>query len=220
MVFRKDILVSRGAVFGPNFVVSKGKRQFLHLPFTYQSHLIMSAFSIPTRNEVSTANQAIFDQLEKGLGFVPNLYATLATSENALGNFLGFANGKSSLKKKEQEVINLAVSQVNGCSYCLAAHTAIAGGQGFNADQILELREGAASFNDKLAALATFARETAINRGKPSTEVVDALLAAGYTRENVVDAVLVIAEITVTNYLHGITKVAVDFPVAPELAAV
>lgn len=111
----------------------------------------MSTFSIPTRSEVSTANQAIFDQLEKGLGFVPNLYATLATSENALGDFLGFANGKSSLKKEEQEVINLAVSQVNGCSYCLAAHTTIAGGQGFNAGQILELREGVASFNDKLA---------------------------------------------------------------------
>ena len=49
----------------------------------------MSTFNVPTRAEVSENNQAIFDQLEKGLGFVPNLYATFAHSENALGNFLG-----------------------------------------------------------------------------------------------------------------------------------
>lgn len=178
----------------------------------------MANFSIPTRNQVSTGNQAIFDQLEKGVGFVPNLYATLAHSENALGNFLGFANGKSSLSKKEQEVINLAVSQVNECVYCLAAHTAMGKGQGFSEEQTLELREGYASFDAKLDALAVFASETALQRGKPSQETVDALLAAGYTNESVVDAVLVIAEITVTNYLHGITKVAVDFPAAPALA--
>jgi len=178
----------------------------------------MSNFSIPTRNEVSAANQAIFDQLEKGLGFVPNLYATFAHSDNALGNFLGFAGGKTSLKAKEKEVIDLAVSEVNGCSYCLAAHTALAQKAGFTEEQTLEFREGFASSDAKLNALAAFASETAIQRGKPSEETVAALLAAGYTRENVVDAVLAISQITVTNYLHGITKVAVDFPQARALA--
>ncbi|TXF90819.1 carboxymuconolactone decarboxylase family protein [Neolewinella aurantiaca] len=178
----------------------------------------MSTFNIPTRTEVSAGNQTIFDQLEKGLGFVPNLYATFAHSENALGNFLGFANGKTSLSAKEKEVIDLAVSEVNSCNYCLAAHTAIAKGAGFTEEQTLELREGYASFDSKLDALATFASETAAQRGKPSSESIEALLAAGYTRENIVDAVLAIGTITVTNYLHGITKVAVDFPAAPELA--
>jgi len=178
----------------------------------------MSTFNIPARNEVSTGNQAIFDQLEKGLGFVPNLYATFAHSENALGNFLGYANGKTSLSAKEKEVIDLAVSEVNGCSYCLAAHTAIAKGAGFTEDQTLEFREGYSSSDAKLNALATFASETAAQRGKPSNEAIAALLAAGFTKENVVDAVLAIGTITVTNYLHGITKVAVDFPAAPELA--
>ena len=179
----------------------------------------MSTFQIPTRNQVTPANQAIFDQLEKGLGFVPNLYATFATSENALGNFLGFANGKSSLSKQEQEVINLAVSQINECSYCLAAHTAIASSTGLSNDQVLELREGYASFDGRLNALAEFAAETALRRGKPSSATIEKLLDAGFTRENVVDAVLVIGEITVTNYLHGITGVPVDFPAAPELVA-
>lgn len=178
----------------------------------------MSTFNIPTRSEVTTGNQAIFDQLEKGLGFVPNLYATFAHSENALGNFLGFSNGKTSLTAKEKEVIDLAVSEVNGCSYCLAAHTAIAKGAGFSEDQTLEFREGYSSSDTRLDALATFANETATQRGKPSAKAIEALIAAGFTKENVVDAVLAIGTITVTNYLHGITQVAVDFPTAPALA--
>ena len=52
----------------------------------------MNTFNVPTREEVSIKNQAIFDQLEKGLGFVPNLFATFAHSENALSNFLTFSN--------------------------------------------------------------------------------------------------------------------------------
>ena len=85
----------------------------------------MTAFSVPTRDEVTPVNQALFDNLNKALGFVPNLYATLAHSPTALGAYLTLQNAKSSLKPKEREVINLAVSQVNNCEYCLAAHTAL-----------------------------------------------------------------------------------------------
>ena len=56
----------------------------------------MSTFNVPKREEVSAANKAIFDNLEKALGFVPNLYATFAYSQNALGNYLTFANAKTS----------------------------------------------------------------------------------------------------------------------------
>ncbi|MEO0790144.1 MAG: carboxymuconolactone decarboxylase family protein, partial [Bacteroidota bacterium] len=88
---------------------------------------------------------------------------------------------------------------------------------GFNDDQILELRQGTASFDSKLNALARFARETTLQRGKPSRDVVDGLLSAGYTQENLVDAVVLIGDKIVTNFLHGVTEVPVDFPAAPEL---
>ena len=64
----------------------------------------MSTFNVTTKNEVSENNQAIFNQLEKGLGFVPNLYASFAHSETALGNFLAFGNAKTSFSAKEKEV--------------------------------------------------------------------------------------------------------------------
>jgi len=60
----------------------------------------MTTFNIPTRDTVSPANQALFDNLKKGLGMVPNLYATLAHSDTALGNYLTFQNAKSSINGK------------------------------------------------------------------------------------------------------------------------
>ena len=82
---------------------------------------------------------------------VPNLYATLAHSETALGTYLALQNAKSSINGKAREVINLVVSQVNGCEYCLAAHTVIGGMVGFSAEQIIEIRGGRASFDLKRA---------------------------------------------------------------------
>ena len=83
----------------------------------------MTKFSVPTRGEVSENNQAIFDNLQKGLGFVPNLYAYYAKNETALSDYLALQNRKSTLNAKEREVINLVTSQINGCRYCQSAHS-------------------------------------------------------------------------------------------------
>ena len=179
----------------------------------------MSTFNVPTREEVSENNQAIFDQLEKGVGFVPNLYAAYAYNDTALGDYLALQNRKSTLSAKEREVINLVVSQVNECIYCLSAHTALGKMNGFSDEQILEIRSGEASFDEKIDALARFVRNITINRSKPDAEVVENLFAAGYTKANLIDILLVIGDKVISNFLHGTTQVPVDFPVAPELEA-
>ena len=179
----------------------------------------MTTINVPTRDEVSPANQAIFDKLKSGLGTVPNLYATLAHSENALDSYLAFQNAMSSITGKAREVVNLVVSQVNACEYCLAAHTIIGKMSGFTDEQILEIRSGKASFDAKFDALAKLVRNIAINRGHADQALVDAFFAAGWTKANLVDAIIVIGDKTVTNYLHGTTRVPVDFPAAPQLPA-
>ena len=180
----------------------------------------MANIQVPTRDQVSPTNQAIFDNLQKGLGFVPNLYATYAYSDTALQDYLALQNRKSSLRAKEREVINLVVSQVNECDYCLAAHTALGKMNGFTDEQILELRTGQASFDTKLDALARFVQDITLNRSHPSPGLVDNFLAAGYTEENLVDTLLVIGDKIVSNFIHGATQVPVDFPAAPALEPV
>jgi uncharacterized peroxidase-related enzyme len=177
----------------------------------------MNTFTIPTAASVSPANRAIFEQLQKGLGMVPNLYATLAHSEHALGNYLTLQNGKSSLSAKEREVVNLVVSQVNECAYCLAAHTVLGGMVGFTPEQIIAIRKGGAAFDPKLDALARLVKSMVEHRGHVAPELVDAFFAVGYTQGQLVDTVMVVGDKIITNYLHALTQVPVDFPAAPAL---
>lgn len=176
----------------------------------------MKTFSVPTREEVNPVNQAIFDNLKKAIGFVPNLYATIAHSGTGLEKFLQYQNAKTSFSNKEKEAINLVVSEVNGCVYCVSAHTVIGGMNGFTAEQLLSIRKEKTE-DAKLNALIQLAADITRNRGNAAAEKVDAFYAAGYTDENLVDLVLQISDKTAMNYLHNLTKVPVDFPLAPSI---
>lgn len=176
----------------------------------------MKTFTVPTRGEVAPANQAIFDNLQKALGFVPNLYATIAYSKNGLEKYLAYQNAKTSLSNKEKEAVNLIVSQVNGCEYCLSAHTVIGKMNGFTDELVLDIRKGKTS-DAKLNALVQLAADITKNRGNASELTVDNFFAQGYTNENLVDVILQVSDKTAMNYLHNLTKVTIDFPLAPAL---
>jgi len=174
-------------------------------------------FSVPARAEVSETNQAIFDNLQKGLGFVPNLYAYFAKNNTALQDYLALQNRKSTLSGKEREVINLVTSQVNHCRYCQSAHTVLGKMNGFSDEQIIEIRKGTAPFNAKLDALAKFTASVVENRGHASEEAVDAFFEAGYTEANMIDVVIVVGDKIISNYIHNLTGFAIDFPLADKI---
>lgn len=177
----------------------------------------MRPFDVPTKDDVSEQNKKIFDDLESKLGFVPNIYATYALSEEAPARYLTFANGKTSLNNKEKEVINLIVSQVNGCKYCQAAHTQLGKMNGFSEEQTIELRKGHASFDKKTDALVKLAKGITENRGVISDDLLQSFFDAGYTKENLVDVIVNVGEKMTTNLLHNVTQIPVDFPNAPAL---
>lgn len=177
----------------------------------------MSTFNVPTREEVSANNQAIFDNLKKAVGFVPNIYAAMGHSEHALGSYLQFSGAASSFNKKQKEVIDLAVSQLNECRYCQSAHTITGKMNGFTDEQIIELRKGGASWDSKIDVLARTAVNIVATKGKIGPAALEEFYAAGYTKANVVDLIMAIGIITVTNLFHNVTDVAIDFPVAVEL---
>ncbi len=177
----------------------------------------MKTISVPNREQVSPANQALFDNLTKTIGSVPNLFAVYAHSENALGTYLALSSAKTSLRAKEKEVVNLVVSQINGCEYCLAAHTAISKMQGFTDDQILEIRRVNITFDSKLDALAKLAKSIAENKGHADPQVVENFYAAGYNEGSLIDVVIVVGDKTITNYIYALTGIPIDFPIAPAI---
>jgi uncharacterized peroxidase-related enzyme len=175
-----------------------------------------TTFKVPTRNEVAPANQALFDNLQKAIGFVPNLYATIGYSDNGLARFLAYQNAKTSLSNKEKEAVNLIVSQVNGCVYCQSAHIVLGKMNGFNDEQLHDIRTGKSS-DAKLNALVQLAAEITRTRGNADGELVDDFFEQGYTNQSLVDLILQISDKTAMNYLHNLTNIPVDFPLAPAL---
>ena len=174
----------------------------------------MTNFNVPTRGEVSSNNQEIFDNLKKGLGTVPTLYAVMAHSDTALGNYLAFQNAKTTFNNKEKQAINLVVSQVNECAYCQAAHTVLGKMNGFTEEQTIEIRKGSTAFDAKLNALVVLAKEVTIKKGFVDGASLENFFNAGYTKGQAVELVMLVAEKIAMNYLHAVTKVAIDFPAA------
>ena len=164
-------------------------------------------FTVPTREEVSSNNQSIFDNLHKMIGFVPNLYAYYAKSESALGDYLAFQNRKSTLTSKQREVINLVTSQINGCRYCQSAHSVFGKFSGLTEEQILDIRKGKVSFDNKIQALIDFTTAVVNNRGKVSAEVKTSYFEAGYSEANMIDTVIVIGDKIISNYIHNLTDI-------------
>lgn len=174
----------------------------------------MAVFNVPDREEVSVNNQENFDNLKKGLGMVPNLYAVMAHSDTALSNYLAFQGAKSTFSNKQKQAVNLVVSQVNKCLYCQSAHTLLAKLNGLSEEQTIEIRKGGASFDTRLDALVKLAKEITEKRGFISETSLNHFIDAGYTRGQVVELVMLVAEKVAMNYLHAITKVEIDFPEA------
>lgn len=179
----------------------------------------MKRFTVPTRVQVSAGNQVQFDALQKGLGFVPNLYATIAYSDNGLAKYLAFQGAKTSLTNKEKEAVNLVVSEVNGCRYCQSAHTVLGKMNGLSDEEVLNLRSGQSPV-PKLDALVKLAKAVTETKGRIAPDTLNAFYAAGYTDGNLVDVILQISDKIAMNYLHNLTEVPIDFPVAPELETV
>jgi uncharacterized peroxidase-related enzyme len=178
---------------------------------------VISTFTVPTRAEVSSSNQQIFDGLHKMIGFVPNLYAYYAKSETALADYLALQNRKSSLTNKQREIINLVTSQINGCRYCQSAHSVLGKYSGLTEEQILEIRKGSATFDTKLDALVQFTAAVVENKGMVSRDAKEAFFTAGYTEVNMIDVVIIIGDKIISNYIHNLTNIEIDWPLAEQI---
>ena len=142
----------------------------------------------------------------------------MGNSSNLLGGFLAFEDTlkKGTFSAKENEAIALAVSQVNGCAYCLSAHTAIGKMNGFSEEETLALRDGTIADN-KLNALVNLSREITENRGKTSKEAVENFSAAGYDLAAFAELIGMVAIRSITNYIFSNGDFEIDFPEAKSI---
>ncbi len=180
----------------------------------------MSRIAIPTLETLPTASRPLLEGVEKSLGIIPNLYKTIALSSNLLGGFLNFAGaiGKT-LDLKTRERIALAVAQVNGCDYCLSAHSYLATNLAkLDAAEIAANRRGGSSDARANAALV-FAVASATSRGQVSDAELAAVRLAGFSDAQIVEIVGVVVENFFTNFINNVAQTTIDFPVVHAQAA-
>lgn len=174
----------------------------------------MSRLAIPAREAVPEAAKPLLDAVEKKLGSVPNLFRLLATSPAVLEGHLAKSAALSrTLDAKMRERIALAVAAINGCDYCMSAHTYLATNLAkLGADEIARNRAGG-SDDPKIDAAVRFAAKVAHERGHVSDADIAEVRLAGYSDQQIVEIVAQVAENVFTNFLNEVAKTDIDFPV-------
>lgn len=175
----------------------------------------MSRIPTPaTIDDTPVASQPLLDGVKKQLGTVPNMFRLIATSPAALEGYLALSGAlnKGALPAATRERIALAVAEVNGCGYCLSAHTYVGKNLAkLDDDEILANRRGASN-DAKADAAVRFAVKVARERGHVGESDVRAVAAAGYDDAQVIEIVLHVALNTWTNYINEVAKTDIDFP--------
>jgi uncharacterized peroxidase-related enzyme len=180
----------------------------------------MSRLTIPARDDVPAASQPLLDGVARKLGVVPNLYRVFAQSPAALEGLLGLSGALAkTLDARTRGRIAIAVANVNGCEYCLSAHTYI----GLNllkmTPEDTALNRAGDSTDAKAAAAVRFAVKVTQSRGQVSDADIAAVRDAGYSEAQIVEIVGLVAENVLTNFLNNVARTDIDFPVVHTEAA-
>ncbi|OQW52077.1 carboxymuconolactone decarboxylase family protein [Candidatus Raskinella chloraquaticus] len=175
----------------------------------------MTRIATPASIEASpAASQPLLQAVTKQLGSAPNIFRVLGNSPAALEGFLGLngALGKGKLDGKTRERIALAVAEINGCGYCLSAHTYLGKNLAKLDDAEITANRNGASNDPKADAAVRFAAKIVRERGHVSDADVSAVKAAGYGDDEIVEIVAHVALNTLTNYINEVAKTDIDFP--------
>lgn len=160
----------------------------------------------------------IYDDLTKKKGKVFNIFQGMGNSAAALKAYLSMnaALAEGELSPKDREVVYLAVSQGNGCDYCLAAHTQVSKGAGFSEDEVVSIRQGKPT-DAKHQALLKFVSRVVDTKGFVDDADIQAVQDAGYTDGQIAESIAFIGLATYSNLFNHVYGTELDFPPAAEV---
>ena len=169
----------------------------------------------PSIETAPAASQPLLQAVQKQLGVVPNLFRLVSNSPAALEGYLGLSGAlnKGSLPAATRARIALAIAEINGCDYCLSAHTYLGKNISKLDDAEMTANRSGGSNDPKADAAVRFAAKVARERGHVSDDDMRAVKNAGYDDAQIVEIVLHVALNTWTNYINTAAKTEIDFPV-------
>lgn len=139
----------------------------------------MSRFKIPSREDANVDTHSTLDAVGKRLGFSPSLQRLMSIGSNPFAGWAALQDAlKQTLDARTREGMAMAVSEVNGCDYCIAAHSYVATTfTKASSDELAVNRKG--TFSDQKRAVAiVFTKSLVETCGKLTDEDLDAVRAA------------------------------------------
>ncbi|QDV40388.1 Alkyl hydroperoxide reductase AhpD [Stieleria neptunia] len=160
-----------------------------------------------------------YDGITKKMGKVVNIFQGMGNSPAALNAYLSMSDAlaQGELAAEERELVYLAVSEGNGCNYCVSAHTMIATKQvGVSESETLKARRFQSS-DKKHAALLAFVRKVIETKGFVEDDDLNDVRQAGYSDGQLAEAIGYIGLATFSNLFNHVHDTPLDFPQAPKL---
>jgi uncharacterized peroxidase-related enzyme len=175
----------------------------------------MSRILIPASIQAApAASQPFLHAVKAQLGSVPNLFRLVANSPAALEGYVSLSGalGKGALPAATRERIALAVAEINGCGYCLAAHTYLGKNVAKLHDAEIAANRDGRSNDAKADAAVRFAAKVTQARGHTSEPDLQAVREAGYSDAQIIEIVQHVALNIWTNYINEVARTDIDFP--------
>lgn len=155
---------------------------------------------------------------ERHVSSLPNFIKLLSKSPVAMNAYVqatrALANGR--LNEGEREILALAVAEINGSDYCLAAHESAAREAGLTEEDV-SLACKASAKNPRSEAMLHFVQAIVLQRGDIKEEETAAIRKAGFSEAEIIEVVANIGLNIFTNYLNILSRTNLDSPaVHPE----
>jgi len=177
----------------------------------------MAKFDVYSIENCPDGSRDDMQSVQDKYGFLPNIYGVFAESPAVIKAYLALTNllDSGSFTPAEQQLMLLTVSSINGCEYCVAAHTMV--GQMLKLDDavIEAVRSGQPIADARMAALHHFTTQIVEKRGWLDEGEVDTFLAAGFTKAQVFEVALANSIKSLSNYINHMA----DTPLDDEMSA-
>jgi AhpD family alkylhydroperoxidase len=171
-------------------------------------------YPIHTMASAPGNSKSALEQLQKAFGVVPNIAGAIANSPKLINALVGVFSQvhSSSLTEAEIQIVLLTDAVTNSCTYAVAFHTGLALQQGISSDELEAIRERQIPKDKRFEALFSLAKTLIEKRGHASEQELDAFITAGFTREQVLEVIAIVAASTITNYAGTIADAPLDAP--------
>lgn len=167
----------------------------------------MLDFTFHTPENTSGSTQELLAGIRKSYGFFPNLFAYMAEAPTTVEAYLALNElvSKTSFTPAQQQVALLAVSVENNCDFCTVAHRAMGKMKHANEQTLAAVSSHGTINNPQDRALVAFTQSVTKNRGRPSEAEIRAFLNAGFTKQQMLEVILIVSIKTLSNYINHLT---------------